>query len=430
MSTSNPIPNPEEEDLNSNSKQDQDGSSVPPVHEKRPFVMTSRAGGTGGKDKTTRMLLVAGGLLLLLVAFFGFISTKGVKKKLAAGQTGKPNLGRVVTRSAPGQLVPANGIAPQQNTNANAKGGTLNAEDIEKTRSPLKPNPAIAGSNRTGWNEANGTKNLGDVSEFHPPNTNPEHLRNWSPKPYSGAASGASSGNSAQQEQKEYATPSLVFVAHERNGVSNGILRGGIHLQPEVDNFGLEPGYHVAARLESMASTALDAPVTAVIEYNYERNGRVLIPAGARAVGKVTQADASGIMNIAFHSIEMPNGETLPISAIGATTSLEAIKGYVTGKKAGRSFVVRSLAGLGEAGAMLIGQGNVNGAVSESDLIRQRAAENIGNGADAQVMNMMVTQHIVVSVPAGTEIYLIFTKPQKVNPMTAQKISVADNTAP
>jgi hypothetical protein len=62
---------------------------------------------------------------------------------------------------------------------------------------------------------------------------------------------------------------------------------------------------------------------------------------------------------------------------------------------------------------MLVGQSNVNGSLSESDLIRQRAAENIGSGADSQVMSMMLTQHIVVSVPAGTEIYIIFTKPQK-----------------
>lgn len=374
----------------------------------------------------------------LFIAFFALISTKGKMKKLAAGQAGKPNLGRVVTPAAPGQLVPADKIAPQQDTNA--KAGALGAEDIEKTRSAMKPNPAIAGTNAMGSKGANGRKSLGDVSEFHPPDTDAEHLKNWSPQPYSGgnsgAAPGSSSGNSAQQtqmarqQQEEYATPSMVFVAHQGNGSSTGTARGGIHLEPAVDNFGLESGYHVAARLESMASTALHAPVTAVIEYNYERDGRVLIPAGARAVGKITEADASGIMNIAFNSIEMPNGETLPISAIGATISLEAIKGHVTGKKAGRSFALRSLAGLGEAGAMLVGQGNVNGAVSESDMMLQRAAENMGSGADAQVMNMMVTEHIVVSVPAGTEIYLIFTKPQKVNPMTAQNIPVADTTAP
>jgi hypothetical protein len=83
---------------------------------------------------------------------------------------------------------------------------------------------------------------------------------------------------------------------------------------------------------------------------------------------------------------------------------------------------------MGEAGAMLVGQGNVNSAVSESDLIRQRAAENIGNGADAQVMGMMLTQHIVVSVPAGTEIYLIFTKAQKVSPSAVQTISTVSES--
>lgn len=43
--------------------------------------------------------------------------------------------------------------------------------------------------------------------------------------------------------------------------------------------------------------------------------------------------------------------------------------------------------------------------MSESDLIRQRAAENIGNGADQQVTSLLTTQHIVVSISAGTEIY-------------------------
>ena len=106
-----------------------------------------------------------------------------------------------------------------------------------------------------------------------------------------------------------------------------------------------------------MASTALNAPVTAVVEYNYQRDGKVLIPAGARAIGKIAQADASGIMNINFTALEMPSGETVPVSAIGATTSLQALKGQVTGKNFGRSLAVRSLAGLGEAGAMLVGQG-------------------------------------------------------------------------
>jgi hypothetical protein len=41
-----------------------------------------------------------------------------------------------------------------------------------------------------------------------------------------------------------------------------------------------------------------------------------------------------------------------------------------------------------------------------------RLADNIGNAGDQQIMQMMTMQHIVVSVPAGTEIYIIFEKSQ------------------
>lgn len=423
MATRNPIASREEE-LASHLNETQDAPAVPAVPEGRPFVMPSRTGGTGGKDNTTKMLIIAGAILVLLVAFFGFISTKGTNKKKAAGDAaGKPNLGRVVTPPTPGQLVPADKMAVQ---NPTVKAGSLDANDIEKTKSP---NPGVSGNLGTSSSAEKApaavSRTLGDVSPFQQPNTDPDHLKNWSPDPYPGTSHSSNGQNvqTTQKEQEKFSKPSMIFVAHETSG------KGRSSLQPHAapDNFGLQSGYHVAARLESMASTALHAPVTAVIEYNYERDGRVLIPAGSRAVGKITQADASGIMNIEFSSIELPDNDSLPISAIGATTSLQAIKGRVNGKNAGKSIAIRSLAGLGEAGAMLVGQGNVNGAVSESDLIRQRAAENLGNGADAQVMSLMTTQHIVVSVPAGTEIYLIFTKSQRVNPATAQNISVSEN---
>ena len=423
MASLNPLPNREEEIV----PQENEKKAVPVdprAPEGRPFVMPSRAGGAGGKDKTGTMLIVAAAILILLVAFFGFISTKGTnRKKGTAESAGKPNLGRVATPSAPGQLVPADKMAVES---ATAKTGSLDATDIERTKS-IKPGAfsGQAASSAAVKTPGTGSKSLGQVPAFQQPDTAPDHLKDWTPEAYPGT-SGSHNGQGAQiaqKEQEEYSKPSMIFVVHENSGAG----KPGVSLRAAPDNFGLESGYHVAARLESMASTALHAPVTAVIEYNYERDGRVLIPAGSRAVGKITQADASGIVNIEFSSIELANHESLAISAIGATTSLQAIKGQVTGKNAGKSLAVRSLAGLGEAGAMLVGQGSVNSAVSESDLIRQRAAENIGSGADAQVMSLMTTQHIVVSVPAGTEIYLIFTKPQRVNPASAQNISVAQD---
>jgi hypothetical protein len=111
--------------------------------------------------------------------------------------------------------------------------------------------------------------------------------------------------------------------------------------------------------------------------------------------------------------------------------SLQAVKGTVTGKQAGRSMLVRSLAGIGETAAMIVGAPSANGAVSENDLLRMRVADNIGNAGDEQIMRMMTMQHIVVSVPAGTEIYVIFEKSQQANAAGAEKtvhVPHLDNT--
>ena len=190
---------------------------------------------------------------------------------------------------------------------------------------------------------------------------------------------------------------------------------------PAVDNLGLAPGYHVAARLESMATTAVHAPVVAVIEYNYERDGEVIIPAGARAVGKIIQADPSGLVNIEFSSLEYPDGSTVPIDAVAANMNLQAIKGAVTGRQRGKSMLVRSLSGIGETAAMVVGAPSVNSSFSEGDLMRMQVANNIGNAGDEQIMRMLTLEHIVVSVPAGTEIYLVFEKSAAANAQDSDK---------
>jgi hypothetical protein len=83
--------------------------------------------------------------------------------------------------------------------------------------------------------------------------------------------------------------------------------------------------------------------------------------------------------------------------------------------------LVRSLAGIGETAAMIVGVPSGNGPVIENDLLRMRVADNIGNAGDEQIMRMMTMQHIVVSVPAGTEIYVIFEKSQQANAAGAEK---------
>ena len=165
----------------------------------------------------------------------------------------------------------------------------------------------------------------------------------------------------------------------------------------------------------------MHAPVVAVVEYNYERDGEVIIPAGARIVGKIAQADPSGMMNITFSFIEFPDGSSVPIDAVGADMNLQAIKGQVTGRQRGKSMLVRSLSGIGETAAMMVGAPSANSAFSEDDLMRMQVANNIGNAGDQQIMQMLTMEHIVVSVPAGTEVYVVFEKPSAANSEGADK---------
>jgi hypothetical protein len=43
-------------------------------------------------------------------------------------------------------------------------------------------------------------------------------------------------------------------------------------------------------------------------------------------------------------------------------------------------------------------------------MLRERLAENIGTAGDSEVMSLNANSRIVVSVPADTKIYVVFTK--------------------
>lgn len=386
---------------------------------KRPFILGKTRGAGGGNMPL--MLMVLGAVIVFGIGMLALLSTKGTAKKKTAAEAATPSLGRVAGPTAPGDLIPSDKVKPSPDEAK--KGGTVEASDIEKTKAPklTQAQPATVQSSQSGG------KRLSQVAKFEEPDTTPNGSSKWTPPPY---GAGQNEQQSLKKEEDALNQPSLVFTAHVQ---TSGSLRSDSRgLQQKVNNLGLAPGYHVAARLESMASTAVRAPVTAVIEYNYERDGAVLIPAGSRVIGKITQADPSGFVNIAFSSIEFAEGEPVQIDAVAADMSLQAIKGKVTGKQAGKSMFMRSVAGIGETAAMIVGAPSANSSFSEDDLLRMRVADNIGNASDQQIMQMMTTQHIVVSVDAGTEIYVIFEKAQQVDPATPDKtihIPSPDNTA-
>jgi len=209
----------------------------------------------------------------------------------------------------------------------------------------------------------------------------------------------------ARQYQDAVTKPSYVFAAQP------GSSGAGSDLGAEpVTNFGLEPGFHLPAHLESSVSTLGGVPAVAIIEYNYVRGGRVIIPAGSRVIGKIGGASSTGLVQITFTEIYLPNGTTIPISAVALDSSLHLIKGVVTGKNTGKQILLGALSSAGSLGAGFLTSNN-SGAITQADLARNQIAANIGRSGDQAIQQLQVGQSIVVTVPSGVLVYVTFTAP-------------------
>src|SRR5579864_202996 len=109
----------------------------------------------------------------------------------------------------------------------------------------------------------------------------------------------------------------------------------------------------------------------------------------------------------------MPDGATVPIQAVATDLDMRPLKGKVEGKNTGKNVLVRSLSGMGEAGSLLLGRGSLNQPLSESDIMRERVSNNIGEASDEEISRMAVTSRIVVTVSADTPIYVILEQTSK-----------------
>ena len=393
-----------------------------------------------------KLLLAALGLFLVLLLLVFGLSSKGRQK---AKKDGKQRTMTQQTVNQPNSSVtPADQMTPKLDQQED----TLSAQDIERTKdpqrnaSPIQANqgsplfgakapqgadakksaPNVEVGNATG----NDPKQLGSIPPFQQPNFQTSQQQ-WSPQPYNQQAAGQQQPPAQPvmtqdviRDRKEQVTKaSLLFTrkAQVQQASAATTTHGGTSGSTVADfnNFGLRPGFHVALRLEAVASTGVLAPVTATVEYNYTRDGKILIPAGSRAIGKVDGADGSGHINISFTSLELPDGYAVPISAIGLDTSMQQLKGTVTGRQRGKAMLISTLSGIGQTAAMLVGT-NTSAAYSQNDMMRQRIAQNAGNATDTQVTRMLVNERLTVTVPAGTKMYLVFTKAASSNRSAAE----------
>jgi hypothetical protein len=275
--------------------------------------------------------------------------------------------------------------------------GFLSERDLQRTAT--KP---------AGTTVAGGAGTLGSIPPFG-------DQQPWQAPPYQpGSGAGAETPDLGKAEREAMEKSSLIYVRNVSANSVNAHAREINDAAPEL-GLGLATGTRLRARLESSASTAVRTPVLAVIEYNYARDGEIIVPAGAKAVGHIRNGDRSGYVDIQFDSLLMPDGAVVPIEAAATDLDLRPLKGKVEGKNTGKNVLVRSLSGIGQAGAMLVGQGSLNQPLSESDLMRERVSNNVGEAGDEEVSRLTVTQHIVVTISADTPIYVVLEQTPKPN---------------
>jgi hypothetical protein len=166
------------------------------------------------------------------------------------------------------------------------------------------------------------------------------------------------------------------------------------------------------ARLEAAATTAVKTPVVASIEYNYERDGIVVVPAGTTVIGDVQQASPEGYLNVRFHTLRMPDGREEKIEGAGVALDHRPLKGEVSGKNTGKKFLSRTLSGVGSIAAYVAGTGGagLNKSITGETLLRDRLASNIGLAGEQELMNATYSQNISVTVPANTRFYVVLQK--------------------
>jgi hypothetical protein len=358
-----------------------------------------------GRDRSRSLFLLVTTAIAVFLLLLGVFSSPNTKRTINGRVAGTPDLGRRVTpghqqRAQAGVGTPL--LSAQSGQPDVGTGGDVTPEEVGRTARAgpsvraLRP-VAVTNSRNTG------AYALGTISfsaDTAPPTTSPV-----------GAAS------------DDLRKASLVFVRDVRsNAASPGTKLPSAMPDENTMTLNLPAGTRLVARLQSVVSSAVKAPVVAAIEYNYERDGQIVVPAGAQVIGSLQQADRSGFVGLRFDRIEMPDGTIEKIDATAISSSFGPLKGVVSGKRTGTNFLIRAFTGIGQAASYVVGSTDINAPLSQGALLRDQIATNIGIAGDQQLNSLAFNQNIVISVPANTRFYVVIEKstiaPEESRPAT------------
>jgi len=377
----------------------EDNSSIQEqkIHEKMPYI-PDKSGRPPRKDNRRILFIGVGIVFVLLLLAFNGIS----KPPLSVQKNPAPNLNPQKRSHVENEVGTSVSITPILEP----------GHSEEQAMDSSRVEPEQLGRMTSRNPEQTSASTLADIPPF-------ADRGSWHPAPYREGAemptsidTGTSTGTQPGLKQHEAMDePSLVFVAKNEARTTSAQLPS---TASDISvGIGLPPGTRLRARLESAVSTAIQAPAIAVIEYNYEQNGEILVPAGSRAFGHIESADRSGYIGLRFDSLLMPNQSPVALAATASDLRLQPLRGKVEGRHTGKNVLLRSFAGIGEITATLVGRGSLNQPLSESDLLRERISNNIGEASDQSLSELAINDRIVVSLPSDTEFYVILQKDAK-----------------
>lgn len=351
------------------------------------------------KDKTKSLLALAGFAVAMILMFVLVFSSPPKPRQLNQRPPGTPDLGRRVT---PGQGGLQEHVTPLMDVTAasgeSANSGLSTPQDVALTATPI-PNRTTSQSvpPSTG---APSKHTLAQIN-FQDQALQQQYAMHGTNPPV------ASVPVSVEVEKAEnLKTASLVFVRAQQQSMNAPQVKPAVEENAVMDL--LPVGTHLVARLEAPVSTALAAPVVAVIEYNYEQDGEIFLPAGTQVIGKLRSATPQGDVSLEFDELEFSDGTTQKIAASAMGLDYKPLKGHVTGRNRGLRFLVQSLTGVGEVAAYMVGGSSGSTSVfSEDALLREQLAGNMAMAGQQQFNQLAMTQHIVVTVPGNTRFYLV-----------------------
>jgi len=405
------------------------------------------------KDRTRSLALVIGGTVGAVLLFIAMFSTPTTPPTQPASGRPTPNLGRAAAPNQPsgpqgsvtpllnadirsgesdsGQLSPAD----IQGTSRRAPPGEISSPETRRDagapRAPIRPPRNL---DATGLPTSTGSDPL---AAYRLNNSTGAPTYSYGGRPPSAVGVepaptytfGATKPAGSRLDTSMSVKSSIVFVRSPDAAAAGGISG---RIPPLGESSLLPPGTRLLARFESAATTAVKTPVVASIEYNYEFDGMIIVPAGTRAFGDVQQASPEGYLNVRFHTLRLPTGREEGIEATGVALDHKPLKGQVSGKNTGKKFLSRTLSGVGTIAAYVVGAGGagLSRTVTGETLLRDRVASNIALAGEQELMNNAYSQNISVTVPANTRFYVVLQKAAVAAPSQTAASSAASVQMP